>query len=80
MGETIFAEMSALAARTGSVNLGQGFPDTDGPTALLEAAVDALRDYWIAAAAVDALRAGRRVDVDATTPTAERASTGAADH
>ncbi len=43
MGETIFAEMSALAARTGSVNLGQGFPDTDGPTALLEAAVDALR-------------------------------------
>lgn len=44
------------------------------------AAVDALRDYWIAAAAVDALRAGRRVDVDATTPTAERASTGAADH
>ena len=30
-GTTIFAEMSALAARTGAINLGQGFPDTDGP-------------------------------------------------
>ena len=28
---TIFAEMSALAVRTGAINLGQGFPDTDGP-------------------------------------------------
>ncbi|MCX6399037.1 MAG: pyridoxal phosphate-dependent aminotransferase [Propionibacteriales bacterium] len=43
MGETIFAEMSALALRTGAVNLGQGFPDTDGPPALIGAAVDALR-------------------------------------
>jgi N-succinyldiaminopimelate aminotransferase len=42
-GTTIFAEMSALAGRTGSVNLGQGFPDTDGPPALLEAAVQAIR-------------------------------------
>ncbi|MBM9458516.1 pyridoxal phosphate-dependent aminotransferase [Nocardioides sp. zg-536] len=41
-GETIFAEMSALAARTGAVNLGQGFPDTDGPPALLRAAADAV--------------------------------------
>jgi N-succinyldiaminopimelate aminotransferase len=32
---TIFAEMSALAQRTGAINLGQGFPDTDGPTSLL---------------------------------------------
>ncbi|WP_300015254.1 pyridoxal phosphate-dependent aminotransferase [Pseudonocardia sp.] len=32
---TIFAEMSALALRTGAVNLGQGFPDTDGPPTLL---------------------------------------------
>jgi N-succinyldiaminopimelate aminotransferase len=40
---TIFAEMSALAVRTGSVNLGQGFPDEDGPAAVIEAAVDALR-------------------------------------
>lgn len=42
MGETIFAEMSALAVRTGSVNLGQGFPDADGPPALLDAASAAL--------------------------------------
>ena len=40
---TIFAEMSALAARTGSVNLGQGFPDEDGPAEVIEAAVTALR-------------------------------------
>ena len=37
-GATIFAEMSALAIRTESVNLGQGFPDTDGPRAVAEAA------------------------------------------
>ncbi len=42
-GTTIFAEMSALAVRTGAVNLGQGFPDTDGPTEMLDAAVEALR-------------------------------------
>jgi len=35
---TIFAEMSALAVATGSVNLGQGFPDTDGPAFMLEEA------------------------------------------
>lgn len=43
-GTTIFAEMSALAASTGSINLGQGFPDTDGPEEIREAAVRALRD------------------------------------
>ncbi|MCW2753110.1 MAG: pyridoxal phosphate-dependent aminotransferase [Marmoricola sp.] len=43
IGSTIFAEMSALAVRTGSVNLGQGFPDEDGPDAVLEAAVAAVR-------------------------------------
>ncbi|WP_206344760.1 pyridoxal phosphate-dependent aminotransferase [Streptomyces mesophilus] len=43
-GTTIFAEMSALAVRTGAINLGQGFPDTDGPEAVREAAVRALRD------------------------------------
>ncbi len=42
-GTTIFAEMSALAVATGSVNLGQGFPDTDGPPEILEAAATALR-------------------------------------
>ena len=43
-GTTIFAEMSALATTTGSVNLGQGFPDEDGPAEVLEAAVRAIRD------------------------------------
>ncbi|MEP1124631.1 MAG: pyridoxal phosphate-dependent aminotransferase [Ilumatobacter sp.] len=42
-GTTIFAEMSALASSTGSINLGQGFPDTDGPSEVLDAAVDAIR-------------------------------------
>ncbi|SHH47033.1 N-succinyldiaminopimelate aminotransferase [Jatrophihabitans endophyticus] len=42
-GTTIFAEMSARAVATGSVNLGQGFPDTDGPAELLDAAVEAIR-------------------------------------
>ena len=41
-GTTIFAEMSALAARTGAINLGQGFPDTDGPAEVLAAARDAI--------------------------------------
>ena len=41
-GTTIFAEMSALAAETGAVNLGQGFPDTDGPRVMLEAAKAAI--------------------------------------
>jgi N-succinyldiaminopimelate aminotransferase len=43
LGMTVFAEMSALATRTGAVNLGQGFPDTDGPSEIIEAAVAALR-------------------------------------
>jgi N-succinyldiaminopimelate aminotransferase len=42
-GTTIFAEMSALAAETGAINLGQGFPDTDGPSEVAEAAVAAIR-------------------------------------
>ena len=42
MGSTIFAEMSALAVSTGSVNLGQGFPDTDGPREVAEAAAAAI--------------------------------------
>lgn len=40
---TVFAEMSALAARTGAVNLGQGYPDVDGPAHVSEAAVAAIR-------------------------------------
>jgi N-succinyldiaminopimelate aminotransferase len=42
LGTTIFAEMSALATATGSINLGQGFPDTDGPRAVADAAVRAI--------------------------------------
>ncbi|WP_309068758.1 aminotransferase class I/II-fold pyridoxal phosphate-dependent enzyme [Microbacterium sp.] len=42
VGSTIFAEMSALAASTGAINLGQGFPDEDGPAEVLEAAREAI--------------------------------------
>ena len=41
-GTTIFAQMSALANRTGAINLGQGFPDTDGPQEMLDAAKAAI--------------------------------------
>ncbi|SFK52713.1 succinyldiaminopimelate aminotransferase apoenzyme [Cellulomonas sp. KH9] len=41
---TVFAEMSALAARTGALNLGQGFPDVDGPHAVARLAADAILD------------------------------------
>ena len=41
-GTTVFTEMSALAERTGSINLGQGFPDEDGPAEVLDAAAAAL--------------------------------------
>lgn len=41
---TVFSEFSALAVRTGSVNLGQGFPDVDGPSSVVEQAVSALRE------------------------------------
>jgi N-succinyldiaminopimelate aminotransferase len=43
LGTTIFAEMSARAAATGAINLGQGFPDEDGPAEMVEAAVAAMR-------------------------------------
>jgi N-succinyldiaminopimelate aminotransferase len=42
-GTTIFATMSALATRHDAINLGQGFPDSDGPPEVLEAAVEAIR-------------------------------------
>lgn len=41
---TIFAEMSALAVATNAINLGQGFPDTDGPPSVLAAARQAITD------------------------------------
>ena len=42
LGTTIFAEMSARAVATGSINLGQGFPDRDGPAKIAQAAADAI--------------------------------------
>jgi N-succinyldiaminopimelate aminotransferase len=42
LGTTIFTEMTALAEQTGAINLGQGFPDTDGPERLTAAAVAAI--------------------------------------
>ena len=41
---TVFGEMSALAVETGSVNLGQGFPDTDGPDVVKESAIRAIQE------------------------------------
>lgn len=43
-GTTIFAEMSALAVEHDAVNLGQGFPDTSGPQAVLDAAITAITE------------------------------------
>ena len=43
-GTTIFTTMSALATRYGAINLGQGFPDTEGPADVVRAAADALLD------------------------------------
>jgi aspartate/methionine/tyrosine aminotransferase len=43
-GTTIFTVMSALAAEHGAVNLGQGFPDYDGPADVIQAAAAALMD------------------------------------
>ena len=44
IGTTIFTVMSALAAEHKSINLGQGFPDTEGPEDVIQAAADALKD------------------------------------
>ncbi len=58
-GTSIFTEMSALAERTGSINLGQGFPDEDGPPEVLRAAIDAIeagRNQYAPLPGVPALR------------------------
>jgi N-succinyldiaminopimelate aminotransferase len=44
IGTTVFTVMSALAVQHGAINLGQGFPDTDGPDDVLAAAAAALHD------------------------------------
>ena len=76
-GTTIFTEMSALAERTGSINLGQGFPDEDGPSAVLEAAVagDPRRPQPVRAAAGRA-RAARRDRRAPAAPLRARATRG----
>jgi N-succinyldiaminopimelate aminotransferase len=59
-GETIFAEMSSLALQTDSINLGQGFPDTDGPVEMLaaaKAAIDSGRNQYPPASGVPELLA-----------------------
>ncbi|HEX4509999.1 MAG TPA: pyridoxal phosphate-dependent aminotransferase [Burkholderiaceae bacterium] len=43
VGTTIFTVMSALAAKCGAINLGQGFPDFDGDPALVDAVAAAMR-------------------------------------
>ncbi|MEW2080175.1 aminotransferase class I/II-fold pyridoxal phosphate-dependent enzyme, partial [Streptomyces sp. NPDC013433] len=43
-GATIFAEMTELAVRHDAINLGQGFPDSDGPAGMLEVARQAIAD------------------------------------
>ncbi|MBG6094390.1 aminotransferase class I/II-fold pyridoxal phosphate-dependent enzyme [Nocardioides luteus] len=56
---TIFSEMSALAASTGAVNLGQGFPDVDGPEEIIKEAVAALesgRNQYAPGPGIPALR------------------------
>ena len=57
-GATVFAEMSALAVKTAAVNLGQGFPDTDGPREVAEVAARAV-------VGVSALPKGAQVEMEA---------------
>ena len=44
IGTTVFTVMSALAQKHGAINLGQGFPDHDGPEDVVRAAAEALLD------------------------------------
>ena len=60
---SVFAEFTQLAVTTGAINLGQGFPDTDGPAEIIEAAVAALRaghNQYPPGAGVPELRTGDR--------------------
>lgn len=63
--ETVFASMTALATRTGAINLGQGFPDTDGPVSMLNAAKQAIdegRNQYPPGRGVPELRAAVAAD------------------
>ena len=46
IGETIYGQMTALAAEVGAVNLGQGAPGTDAPAELIDATADAMREGY----------------------------------
>ena len=65
IGTTIFSEMTALAQHTGAVNLGQGFPDTDGPPGMLAAAQQAIAGGLNQYPPVDGLPALREAVTDA---------------
>ena len=71
MGTTIFTEMTELAQRTGAINLGQGFPDEDGPAVILDAASAALHaghnQYAPLLRRARAARGGRRPPARAAT-------------
>src|SRR5512147_2491730 len=63
-GTSVFAEMTALAMRHGAVNLGQGYPDFDGPAFVKEAAAAALAAGHNQYAAMPGLAALRQAIVE----------------
>ncbi|WP_277209113.1 pyridoxal phosphate-dependent aminotransferase [Isoptericola croceus] len=86
VGQTIFAEMTVLANRTGAINLGQGFPDVDGPDYIKEAAkaaIDAGRNQYAPGDGVPELRRAiadhqhRHYGLDVDPDTEVLATTGA---
>ncbi|GAA1972248.1 pyridoxal phosphate-dependent aminotransferase [Isoptericola halotolerans] len=86
VGQTIFAEMTVLANRTGAINLGQGFPDVDGPDYVKEAAkaaIDAGRNQYAPGDGVPELRRAiadhqrRHYGLDVDPDTEVLATTGA---
>ena len=86
VAQTIFAEMTVLANRTGAINLGQGFPDVDGPGAIKEAAkaaIDAGRNQYAPGDGVPELRRAvadhqrRRYGLDVDPDTEVLVTTGA---
>jgi N-succinyldiaminopimelate aminotransferase len=86
VAQTIFAEMTVLANRTGAINLGQGFPDVDGPDSVRRAAKDAIdagRNQYAPGDGLPELRAAvadhqrRRYGLDVDPDTEVLVTTGA---
>src|SRR4051812_25333284 len=86
-GTTVFSEFSALARASGAVNLGQGFPDFDGPDEIKAAAIEAIRggvnQYAITTGAISLRKAvaahserfyGQKVDPDSEVSVASGAT------